>query len=82
MDVDAVKAACAGLLHELLPKASIKTSPVPILPSLEPEIHRRCLPAVFFDLILDLLPLVERTQSGALDSGDMNKHVLFATPCG
>src|SRR5215813_12793548 len=27
------------------------------------KIHRRCFPAVLFDLILDLLPLVERARS-------------------
>jgi hypothetical protein len=31
------------------------------------------------DLIFDLLPFVERAQSGALDSGDMNKYVPAAT---
>jgi hypothetical protein len=47
--------------------------------SLDLEIHCRCFSAVLFDLILDLLPFIERAQSGALNSGDMNKHVLAAT---
>ena len=45
---------------------------------LNPEIHRRCFPAVLFDLILDLLPFVERAQSGALNSGDVHKHIPAA----
>jgi hypothetical protein len=44
--------------------------------SLDLEIHRGGLAAVLFDLILDLLPLVERAQSSALDSRDMDKHIL------
>src|SRR5215813_1646000 len=43
------------------------------------EVHRRCFPAVLFDLILDVLPFVERAQSCALDCGDMDEHVLAAT---
>jgi hypothetical protein len=35
--------------------------------------------AVFFDLILDLLPFIERAQPGTLNSGDVNKHVPAAT---
>jgi hypothetical protein len=38
--------------------------------SLDLEIHRGCFSAVLFDLILDLLPFIERPQSGALNSGD------------
>jgi hypothetical protein len=30
--------------------------------------------AICFDLILDLLPFIERAQSGALNSGDVNKQ--------
>ena len=33
--------------------------------------HSRCFPAVLFDLILDVLPLIERAQSGALDARDI-----------
>src|SRR5207244_6789490 len=47
--------------------------------SLDLEIHRRCFSAVLFDLILDLLPFIERTQSSALDCGDVDEHVLAAT---
>jgi hypothetical protein len=46
--------------------------------SLDLEINRRCLPAVLFELILDLLPFIKRAQSGALDRGDMHEHVLAA----
>src|SRR5262245_6254362 len=47
--------------------------------SLDLEIHRRCFSAVLFNLILDLLPFIERAQSSALNSGDMDKHVPAAT---
>src|SRR5262252_3203495 len=43
------------------------------------EIHRRCFPAVLFDLKLDLLPFIERAQSSALDRGDVNEHVFAAS---
>src|SRR5262249_19466194 len=43
------------------------------------EIHRRCFPAVLFDLILNALPFIERAQSCALDCGDVDEHVLAAT---
>jgi hypothetical protein len=33
------------------------------------ETHGRCFPAVLFDLILEVLPFIERIQSSALDSG-------------
>src|SRR6266540_4415237 len=46
--------------------------------SLDLEINRRCLPAVLFELILDLLSFIKRAQSGALDRGDMHEHVLAA----
>src|SRR4029450_4850267 len=39
---------------------------------------RFCFSAVLFDLILDLLPLVERAQSSALDCGDVDEHVFAA----
>src|SRR5262249_5934631 len=42
------------------------------------EIHRRCFPAVLFDLILEVLPLVERAQSSALDRGDVDEYVFAA----
>ena len=44
------------------------------------EIHRRCFPAVLFDLKLDLLPFIERAQSGALDRGDVDEHVFCRLP--
>ena len=34
--------------------------------------HRRCFPAILFDLVLELLPFVERAQAGTLHSRDMN----------
>src|SRR5215813_7745600 len=43
------------------------------------EIHRRCFPAVLFDLKLDLLPFIERAQSSALDRGDVDEHVFAAS---
>src|SRR2546428_6405842 len=43
--------------------------------SLDLEIHRRCFPTVLLDLILDVLPFIERAQSRALDRGDVNEHV-------
>src|SRR5215467_8732727 len=47
--------------------------------SLNLEIHRGCFPAVLFDLILDLLPFIERAQSSALNRGDMDEHVFAAS---
>jgi hypothetical protein len=60
--------ACRRPLHRRLvesekPTASPQRSPE--TRSLDLEIHRRCFSAVLFDLILDLLPLVERAQSSA-----------------
>src|SRR5262245_59343051 len=46
--------------------------------SLDLEIHGRCFSAVLFDLILDVLPFIERAQPSALNSGDMNEHVPAA----
>src|SRR5262249_49894902 len=42
------------------------------------EIHRRCFPAVLLDLVLEVLPFIERAQSSALDRGDVDKYI-FAT---
>src|SRR5262249_10898276 len=50
-----------------------------LMGSLDLKIHRRRFPAVLLDLILDVLPFVERTQSCALDCGDVDEHVLAAT---
>src|SRR5262249_34192498 len=47
--------------------------------SLDLEIHGRCFSAVLLDLILDVLPFVERVQSSALDCGDVDEDVLAAT---
>src|SRR5262249_24645472 len=47
--------------------------------SLDLKVHCRCFPAVLLDLILDVLPFVERAQSRALDCGDVDEHVLAAT---
>ena len=46
--------------------------------SLGLEIHRRCFPAVLFNLILNVLPFIERAQSRALHRGDANEHVAAA----
>src|SRR5215813_5899765 len=42
------------------------------------EIHRRCFPAVLFDLILEVLPFIERAQSSAPDRGDVDEYVFAA----
>ena len=44
----------------------------------DPEITADVLPAVLFDLILDVLPFIERAQSGALDGGHVDEHVPAA----
>src|SRR5262245_42210378 len=36
-------------------------------------------PAVLLDLILDLLPFIERAQSSALDRRDVDEHVFAAS---
>src|SRR5439155_14185281 len=72
-----LSAPVASPLESEKPTASPQRSPE--TRSLDLEIHRRCFSAVLFDLILDLLPFIERAQSGALNSGDMNKHVPAAT---
>jgi len=46
--------------------------------SFDLEIHRRCFPAVLFDLILDVLPFIERAPSSALDRGDVDEYVFAA----
>ena len=46
--------------------------------SFDLEIHRRCFPAVFFDLILDVLPFIECAQSSALDRRDVDEYVFAA----
>ena len=42
------------------------------------EMHRRCFPAVLFDLILEVLPFIERAQSSALDRRDVDEYVFAA----
>src|SRR5262244_2831531 len=42
------------------------------------EIVRRFLAAITDNLIFDHLTLVERTQAGTLDGGDMDEHVSAA----
>src|SRR5262249_8592512 len=44
--------------------------------SLDLEIHRRGFPAALFDLLLNVLPFVKRSQSSALHCGDVYEHVL------
>src|SRR5215468_3528105 len=46
--------------------------------SFDLEIHRRCFPAVLFDLILDVLPFIESAPSSALDRGDVDEYVFAA----
>ena len=46
--------------------------------SLDLEIHRRCFAAVLFDLILEVLPFIERGQSSALNRGDVDEYVFAA----
>ena len=43
--------------------------------SFDLEIHRRCFAAALFDLILDVLPFIERAQSRALDRGHVDEHL-------
>src|SRR4029077_20908781 len=45
------------------------------------EVHRGRFPAVLLDLELDLLTFIERTQSGALDGGDVHEDIP-ASVCG
>src|SRR5580700_421144 len=47
--------------------------------SLDLEPDRGLLAAIALDLILDDLSVIERAQSGLLDSGNMNERVLAAT---
>src|SRR5215472_13304691 len=42
------------------------------------EIHRRGFPSVLFDLILEVLPFIERAQSSALDRRDVDEYVFAA----
>ena len=42
------------------------------------EMHRRCFTAVLFDLILEVLPFIERAQSSALDRRDVDEYVFAA----
>src|SRR6516225_5761176 len=49
-----------------------------LAPSTRFEIVRRFLAAITDNLIFDHLTLVERTQAGTLDSGDMDEHVSAA----
>src|SRR6516165_11599710 len=74
---------CRRPLHRRLvesekPTASPQRSPKLTDRSFDLEIHRRCFAAVFFDLILNLLPLVERAQSSTLDRRDVDEHVPAA----
>jgi hypothetical protein len=76
-----ILSACRRPLHRRLvesekPTASPQRSPE--TRSFDLEIHRRCFSAVLFDLILDLLPLVERAQSSTFDCRDVDKHVSAA----
>src|SRR4051812_9225901 len=43
------------------------------------EIFRRFLAAIGNDLVLNVLAFVEGAQSGALDGGDVNEHILATT---
>jgi len=47
--------------------------------SVDLEVLGRFLPAIAHDLILHDLPLIEGAQSGTLDRGNMDEHVLAAT---
>src|SRR6266498_5576845 len=71
-----LSAPVASPLESEKPTASPQRSPE--TRSLDLEIHRRCFSAVLFDLILDLLPFIERAQSSALDCGDVDEHVFAA----
>src|SRR5215471_20839462 len=60
------------------PTASAARSPETRGWLLNLEIHRRCFPVVLFDLILEVLPFIERAQSSALDRGDVDEHIFAA----
>ena len=49
------------------------TTPEPLL---HLEIFRQFLAAIGDDFVLNVLAFVERAQSGALDGGDVNEHIL------
>jgi hypothetical protein len=49
-----------------------------LIRSLDSEIYRRRFSTVFFDLVLNGLPFVERAQASTLNGRDMNKHVPTA----
>src|SRR5262249_16934165 len=66
-------------LHRRLVESEKPTSSLTNNRSLDLEIHRRCFPAVLFDLILKVLPFIERAQSNALDRGDVDDHVFAAS---
>ena len=50
----------------------------PMVPPQRPKLADGSLdlPTVLFDLELDLLPLIERAQSSALDCRHMDKHIV------
>ena len=75
---DALYVCIGGLVNTNQIRINPQRSPEPAERSLDLEVHRRCFSAVLFDLILDLLPFIERAQSGSLNSGDMNKHIPAA----
>jgi hypothetical protein len=56
-------ARCAH--HNACAAATLR-SPEPAERALDPEIHRRCFSAVLFDLMLDLLPFIERSARRAV----------------
>src|SRR5215471_21138401 len=60
------------------PTASAARSPETRGWLLNLEIHRGCFPVVLFDLILEVLPFIERAQSSALDRGDVDEYIFAA----
>src|SRR6516164_3560261 len=60
------------------PTASASRSPETRGWLLNLEIHRGCFPVVLFDLIIEVLPFIERAQSSALDRGDVDEYVFAA----
>src|SRR5215813_2770907 len=60
------------------PTASASRSPETRGRLLNLEIHRGCFPVVLFDLILEVLPFIERGQSSALDRGDVDEYIFAA----
>jgi hypothetical protein len=45
----------------------------------DPEVDRRLFPPIALNLVVDALPLVERTQAGAFNGRNVNEHISATT---